>query len=177
MELVLFLLKVKLKLSLKTAETELYPLLDYLHHAHLSGGRVDKHVEVALEAILKRCHLEELEHKLVGINASAEIERELKAAEVDLVAEVNDLLELALFNEVGYLVKYRLDIGRVRDLNDINAVLCLVVVVARADLYRARAGLVDLSHILSIVEYRASAREVGRLDYVHDPVGRDVGVL
>ena len=177
MELVLLLLEIELKLALEAGESELDPFLYYRNYAELSWCRVDQHVEIALEAVFKGSELKELEHKLVGINAAAQIERELKSAEVDLVTEVHDLLELALLNEIRDLVKYHLDRGRVGDLNYINAVLRLVVVIARADLHRARAGLVDLLHLLAIVEYRSSAWEIGCLDDIHYLVGRHVGVL
>ena len=57
----------------------------------------DEYVEVTTEAVLKRSLLKELCHKLFGINATAQVKRKLESAEVYLIAEVCDFLELSFF--------------------------------------------------------------------------------
>ena len=98
----------------------------------MSGGGVDEDIEVALEAVLKGSQLEELIHKLVGVNAAAQIEGELEAGQVDLVSEIGYLLEFTLLDKLGYLIEYKLDGGGVGYLYDVYTVFHLVVVIAGA---------------------------------------------
>ena len=86
------LVKLKGKFALDALDTEAYPLTEYACDAELLWCAVDKYIEVAVVRIFKRCHLEQLEHQLVGINAAAQVESKFEAAQIDLVAEVGDLL-------------------------------------------------------------------------------------
>ena len=95
MELVLLLLKIKSKLTLDATHTEAYPFGKNLGNAHRSRRGVYKNIEIAFEAVLESRHLIKLLHKLVGVNALSEVDCQLKAREIDLIAEISDLLELA----------------------------------------------------------------------------------
>ena len=176
MELVLLFLEVKGDLAAQADETELNPLGEKLNDAHGARHAVDEDVEVALEAVLKRGHLKELGHQLFGINAAAQIQRQLKTAQVGLVAVVADLLELALLEHRIQLCHDDFHGGGVGDLEDLNAVVRLVVDVASAQAHRALARGVDLADLLLIVEQDAAAREVGSLDQLHHLVHREVGL-
>ena len=68
-------------------------------------------LKLHFEAIFKRCELEKLLHKLVGINAAAQVYRQLEAAEVYLIAEVRYFFELALLKQLCDLVKDEFDRG------------------------------------------------------------------
>ena len=94
---------------------------------------MNENVEIAFEGILKGRHFEELCHKLFGIRSSPKIDSELEAVDVDLVADVDDLLELALGRIGLYLLDNCLDRGSIRDLMNVNAVSGLIVAVTCAD--------------------------------------------
>ena len=68
-------------------------------------------------------------HELVGVNTLAKIKRKLESVTVDLIAEVNNVLELALLDKSRYLVKYLLDGRGLRYLQYINAIFGGIVYV------------------------------------------------
>ena len=130
MELVLLLLKVVGKLAADAGYSEGYPRFENIYYTELHRMRVDEHIKVALEAVLKGCHLKELSHKLIGVDSTAEVECKLKSAEVYLVTEIYYLLKLAFLYEVGNLVKNHFYRRRVGNLYNVYAIVFLVVVVA-----------------------------------------------
>ena len=127
-------------------------------------------VEVAGEGVLERCDAEELAHERVGVGAPLEVEGELEAGEVGLVAHVGDLADLAALHEVHDLVHDRLDRRGRGDLGDVDAVVRLVVAPAGAHPHPAASGRVDLAQIVLVVDDVAAAREVGGAQRLEDVV-------
>ena len=129
-DIITLLGEIKFKLTADATDSEAYPFLDYVHNSELTGRGVDKDIEVTLKAVLKRSELKELGHNLVGINSAAEIKRELESAEVYLVTEISDLLQLSFLHKLGDPLHYHFYRGRVGDLDYVYAVFSLVVIVS-----------------------------------------------
>ena len=138
------------------------PLLDDLPHAEHLRHTGDQDVEVAAEGVAPGGRAEEPLHELFGIDAALEVDRQLQAGEVGLVADVGDFAELARLVQLRDLVDDRLDRRRVGDLINFDEILFLDVAPAGADLHAASAGAVDLRHFLRIVEDLAAGGEVRR---------------
>ena len=136
------------------------PLLQNLPHPHDPGLARDKDVEVAAEAVFQRGGLEELGHQLVGVHAALEVEGELEAVQVGLVAHIADLFDLARLDQLGDLVHDGLHRGGGRYLGDLDHVLARHGGVAGAHLHAAAAILEDVPHLGFVVEDLAAAHEV-----------------
>ncbi len=106
--------------------------------------------------------LEELLHELLRVHAALEVDRELEAVQVRLVAHVGDLADLAGLDQLRDLVNDDLGRGRVGDLVDLNEIPFPDVAPAGADAEAAAAGLVDLQHLRRVVEDLAAGREIRR---------------
>ena len=61
-------------------------------------------LKLQLDRVLQGGELEELLHELFGVDAALEVDGELQAGQVRLVAHVADLLDLAGLDELGDLV-------------------------------------------------------------------------
>ena len=138
------------------------PLVEDLAHAHHARVAGDEDVEVAGEAVAQRREPEELLHDLLGICAALEVDGELQAAEVGLVAHVGHLTQLARLDEFGHLVDDGLDGRGIRDLVDLDDVFLRQVPPAGAHLHAAAAGAVDLGHLVTVVQDLAAGRKVRR---------------
>ena len=101
-------------------------------------------------------------HDLLGICAALEVDGELQAAEVGLVAHVGHLTQLARLDEFGHLVDDGLDGRGIRDLIDLDDVFLRQVPPAGAHLHAAAAGAVDLGHLVTVVQDLAAGRKVRR---------------
>ena len=172
MQLILFLAQIVHQLALQAGQAEFDPLAQNFDDSHRARHGVDQYIEIATEVILQWRQLEELGHQLVWIYSAANVQRQLKAAQVDLVAKIGDFLDLALLIERGQLGDDQLNGGRVGNLNDVNAALFLIVNVARTHFDRSRTRGVDLFHFLPIVKDHAASRKVGSFDQLHDLVYR-----
>ena len=136
------------------------PLVQDLPHAHNAGISGDEDIEIAGEGVQQRRELIELCHYLLGIGAALEIDGELQAAQVRLIAHIADLAELARLDELGDLVDDRLAGGGIRDLIDLDDVLLRHKAPARPHLHAAASGAVDLAHLRLIEQHLAARREV-----------------
>ena len=145
-----------------------------LAHAHNTGIAVDEYVEVARERILQRGRAVELGHELVGVDAALKVDGNAQAREVGFVADVSNLLDLALFGELDDALDDDVGLGGVGDLVDLDDALFGNPAPAGADLEAAKAGLDDLLHLLAAVDNLAAGREVGH-GHVLEQVA--VGVL
>ena len=132
-----------------------------LAHAHNTGIAVDEHVEVARERILKRGQAIELGHELVGVDAALKVDGDAQAREVGFVADIGDLLDLALLGELDDALDDDIGLGGVGDLVDLDDALFGNPTPAGADLEAAQAGLNNLLHLLAVVDDLAAGREVG----------------
>ena len=162
-KLVGLLFEVEAQLALYAVHAELYPLAEYLADTHLTRCRADQHVEVAGEIVLKRSEPVELCHELLGICAAPQIKRQLESGEVDFVAEVHDLLQLSVLDERCDLCEYLLDRGGIRYLENVDAVVLLVVAVSRAQSEASAPGAVNVEHFRTVVYQIRAAREIGSL--------------
>ena len=138
------------------------PLVEQLAHAHHARHSGDEHVEVAGHGILQRRGLHQLLHELVGIGAALEVDGQLEAVEVGLVAHIGDLADLACLDELGDLVHDGLGRGGVGDLIDLDEVFLFVVAPAGADLHAAAARAVNFAQGVDVADDLAAGREIGR---------------
>ena len=136
------------------------PLLQNLPHAHDPGLTGHQNVEVAAEAVLQRGGLEQLCHQLVGIHAALEIQRQLQAVQVGLIAHIADLLDLAGLDQLCDLVHDGFHRGGGRDLGDLDHIFARHCIVAGAHLYAAAAVLVNFTHLRFIIQNLAAAHKV-----------------
>ena len=141
--------------------TPLDPLVQNLAHAHNARVTIDQHVEVARERILQRGRAIELGHELVGVDAALKVDSDAQAREVGFVADVCDLLDLALLGELDDAFDDDIGLGGVGDLVDLDDALFGNPAPAGADLEAAKTGLDDLLHLLAAVDDLAAGRKVG----------------
>ena len=136
------------------------PLLQNLPHTHDPGLTGHQNVEVAAEAVLQRGGLEQLCHQLVGIHAALEIQRQLQAVQVGLIAHIADLLDLAGLDQLCDLVHDGFHRGGGRDLGNLNHIFAGHCVVTGAYFYAAAAVLVNFTHLRFIIQNLAAAHKV-----------------
>ena len=136
------------------------PLLQNFPHAHDPGLTGHQNVEVCAETVLQRGGLEQLRHQLVGVHAALEVQRQLQAVQVGLIAHVADLLDLAGLDQLCDLVHDGLHRGGGRDLGDLDHVFAGHHVVAGTYLHAAAAILVNFTHLRFIVQNLAAAHKV-----------------
>ena len=153
--------QVKVNAATRGLNTPLDPLVQNLAHAHNAGIAVDQHVKVARERILQRGRAIELGHELVGVDAALKVDGDAQAREVGFVADVSDLLDLALLRELDDALDDDIGLGGVGDLVDLDDALFGNPAPAGADLEAAQAGLDNLFHLLAAVDDLAAGREVG----------------
>ena len=153
--------QVKVNAATRGLNTPLDPLVQNLAHAHNTGIAVDEHIEVARERILQRGRAIELGHELVGVDTALKVDGDAQAREVGLVADVSDLLDLALFGELDDALDDDIGLGGVGDLVDLDDALFGNPAPAGANLEAAKTGLDDLLHLLAAVDDFAAGREVG----------------
>ena len=153
--------QVKVNAATRGLNTPLDPLVQDLAHAHNARVTIDQHVEVARERILQRGRAIELGHELVGVDAALKVDSDTQTREVGLVADVSDLLDLALFGELDDALDDDIGLGGVGDLVDLDDALFGNPAPAGADLEAAKAGLDNLFHLLAAVDDLAAGREVG----------------
>ncbi len=166
--------QVKVNAATRGLNTPLDPLVQDLAHAHNAGIAVDQHVKVARERILQRGRAIELGHELVGVDAALKVDGDAQTREVGLVADVGNLLDLALFGELDDALDDDIGFGGVGDLVDLDDALFGNPAPAGADLEAAKAGLDYLFHLLAAVDNFAAGREVGH-GHVFEQVA--VGIL
>ena len=166
--------QVKVNAATRGLNTPLDPLVQNLAHAHNAGIAVDEHVEVARERILQRGRAIELGHELVGVDAALKVDGDAQAREVGFVADVSDLLDLALFGELNDALDNDIGLGGVGDLVDLDDALFGNPAPTGADLEAAKAGLDNLFHLLAAVDNLAAGREVGH-GHIFEQVA--VGIL
>ena len=162
MQLVLLLLQLEIDPAADAVRAPCGPLLEDLTHAQHARLARDEDVEVAAEAVLERGRLEELLHELLRVNAALEVDRELEAVQIRLVAHVGDLADLAGLDELRDLVDDDLGRSRVGDLIDLNEIPFPDVAPAGAAAEAAAAGIVNLQHLRRVVEDFAAGREIRR---------------
>ena len=90
-------------------------------------------------------------HDLLGVCAALEIDGELQAAEVGLVAHIGHFAQLARLDQLGHLVNHGLDGRGIRDLIDLDDVFLRQMPPAGAHLHAATAGAIDLGHLVAVV--------------------------
>ena len=166
--------QVKVNAATRGLNTPLDPLVQDLAHAHNAGIAVDQHVKVARERILQRGRAIELRHELVGVDTALKVDGDAQTREVGLVADVGNLLDLALFGELDDALDDDIGFGGVGDLVDLDDALFGNPAPAGADLEAAKAGLDYLFHLLAAVDNFAAGREVGH-GHVFEQVA--VGIL
>ena len=166
--------QVKVNAATRGRNTPLDPLVQNLAHAHNTGIAVDEHVEVARERILQRGRAIELGHELVGVDAALKVDGDAQTRKVGLVADVGDLLDLALLGELDDAFDDDIGLGGVGDLVHLDDALFGNPAPAGANLEAAKTGLDDLLHLLAAVDNLAAGREIGH-GHVLEQVA--VGVL
>ena len=127
------------------------PLVENLAHAHHARVSGNEDVEIAGKAVAQRREPEKLLHDLLGVCAALEIDGELQAAEVGLVAHIGHFAQLARLGELGHLVDHGLDGRGIRDLIDLDDVFLRQMPPAGAHLHAATAGAIDLGHLVAVV--------------------------
>ena len=96
----------------------------------------------------------------------------LQAVQTRFVADVGDLLDLALLDQIDDALDDDLARGGGGDRRHVDAVLALVVLVAGAQADAAASRFVDLLQRLFVVEHLTAADEVGRGQRCSDVVVR-----
>ena len=162
MQLVFLLVQVEEHAAAHTFRAPGRPLVQQLAHTEHARHAADQHIEVAGKAVHQRGHLHQLGHQLFRVGAALEVDRDLEAGKVGLVAHIRDLAHLAGFDQLGDLVDDRFDRGRVRNLGDLDEVFLFAVRPLGAHLERAAAGLVDRAHLGLVVNQLAAGRKVRR---------------
>ena len=142
------------------------PLLEDLPHAQHARLARNQDVEIAAEAVLKRRRLEELLHELFRLDAALEVDGQLEAVQVGLVAHIGDLTNFASLDELRDLVHDDLRRGRIRDLIDLDHIAFLDVAPSGADAEGTPARVVDLQHLRRVVKYLTAGREIRRRERV-----------
>ena len=127
------------------------PLVENFAHAHHARIAGNEDVEVAGKAVAQRREPEELLHDLLGVRAALEVDGELQAAEVGLVAHVGHFAQLARLDELGHFIDNGLHGRGIRDLIDLDDVFLLQVPPAGAHLHAAATGAVDPGHLVPVV--------------------------
>ena len=150
------------------------PLLENFAHAHNPGHSSNQNIKVTADGVLQGGHLEELLHQLLRVHAALEVDGQLQAGQVALVAHIADLLDLVVLHQVGHLIKDGLHRGGVGDLVDLNEVLLLVVAPLGPDLQTAAARGIDLPQLVGVADQLAAGGEIGGQQGRGDVV---VGVL
>ena len=153
--------QVKVNAATRGLNTPLDPLVQNLAHTHNAGVTIDQHVEVARERILQRGRAIELGHELVGVDTALKVDGDAQTREVGFVADVGNLLDLALFGELDDALDNDIGLGGVGDLVDLDNALFGNPAPTGADLEAAKAGLDNLFHLLAAVDDLAAGREVG----------------
>ena len=161
MQLILFLGQVKIHTAADTFHAPCAPLAEYLPHAHDLGVAGDKDVEVAGEAVHKRGEPEQLLHELFGVGTALEIDGELKTAEVGLVSHIVYLTHLAGLNKLCDLVNDGFGRGGIGYLVNLDDVFLLDIAPAGSDLEAATAGVIDVLHLRTVVDYLTAGGEIG----------------
>ena len=138
------------------------PLVENFAHAHHARIAGNEDVEVAGKAVAQRREPEELLHDLLGVRAALEVDGELQAAEVGLVAHVGHFAQLARLDELGHFIDNGLHGRGIRDLIDLDDVLLRQVPPAGAHLHAAATGAVDPGHLVPVVQNLAAGRKIRR---------------
>ena len=174
MQAVFRLLQVEVDSAADALFPERDPLKEQVFDAEDPRHAGDEHIEVAGERLFERSHLVELPHELVGVGPALHVDRDFEAVLVGLVTDIGDFLQLTGLGLLDDLVDDGLGHGGRRDLGDVDAVVLLVVGVPGTDGDAAAAGVEDFRHLVPVVDDHTAAREVRRLQVVHDV---DVRVL
>ena len=130
MKLCLFLFKIKFKLSAETFHSECDPFGDDVYNAQLTGLCIYNDVEVTLKAVFKGSGLEELLHKLIGVNALTKVKSKLKTFLVGFISEINYLFKSTFLYHCRNLIDYLLNGCGVGYLVNVDAICIGVVVVS-----------------------------------------------
>ena len=144
-----------------TAGAPLCPAVQNFAHAHDLGHPIHQDVEVAGEGILQGGGAEQLLHELVRVGAALEVDGQLQAGQVRLVAHVGDLPDLAGLDELGDLVQDGLGGGGVGDLVDLDEIFGLEIPPLGPDLEGPAAGAVDALQLFPVIEELAAGGEIG----------------
>ena len=143
------------------------PLAEYFAHAHYARVPLDKYIEVAGKGVHKRRQSEELRHQLFRLRAALEVDCELQAAQVRLVAHVGDFLHLAGLHQLRHLVHHGLGRGGIGQLIHLYDVRLRVVAPACPYAEAAAPGAVDLRHRRGVHYNLAACREIRRREGGH----------
>jgi len=159
-KLFLFLIQDEVHPALDAVSAPGGPLLQDSTHAQHAGHTGDEDVEVAADGILQGCQPVQLGHKLVRVHATLQVDGQLQAAEVRLVAHIGDLLDLAGLHQLRHLVQNGLDGGGVGDLVHLDDVFLLIVPPSGADLQAAAAGAVNGPQIVAVTDDLAAGGKI-----------------
>ena len=160
MQALFLALQIVIRTAAHALGAERGPLTQYLAHAHHTRHARDEDIEIAWETVLQRRHAEQLLHHLVRVLPALEVNGQLEAVEIRLVAHVADLFYAAGFYELGDLVHNGLDRGRGRDLGHLDHIAVFLVLISGAHAHAAPARIIDPADILLIVQDIAAAHEI-----------------
>ena len=164
MQLFLLVLQIAGGAAPHAGNAERRPLPQQLAHTHDARHTVHQHIEIAGEAVFQRRHAEQLLHELVRVCPPLEIDRDLQAVQPRLVADIRNLAQLALLDEIHHLFHDGFHRRGRRNLCDIHTVGRGIIGIARAHAEAAAARGIDVLHLLFVVDNPSAAREVGRLE-------------
>ena len=160
--------QVKIDTAADALSAERDPLREQVFDTEHPWSAGNKDIEVTGERVLQRGGFIELPHKAVRVGSTLQIDRDLQAGFIGLVADVADFPQLTclcLFND---LVDDGLGGGGRRNLCDVDAVAFLIVSIFRTYGNAAAAGVQHLPHLVAVEKNLAAAREVRCLERVHD---------
>ena len=162
MELVALFAQVKMRAAAHAFDAERHPLLQQVAHAEHARDARDQHVEVAGEAVLQGRKLKQALHQAVRVYAALQVNGDLQPIQARFIADVGNLLELAVLYQIHHFFDNRFHRGCGGNLRDVDAVDGFVVAIPRAHAEAAASGPVNLLDGLCIVNELASAGEVRR---------------
>lgn len=105
--------------------------------------------------------MEQAVHQLVRVGAALEVNGDLKAGQVGLVADIRDLPDFPALDEVGNFIDDGLDGGRVWNFEHLNQVFLFEILPFGAHLERAAAGRINFAHFGLVENNLAAGRKIG----------------
>ena len=160
MQAVFLLLDLEENAALDTIGAPCRPLLQDFTHTHHPGHARNEDVEITGEAVLQGGHAVQLLHQLFRIHTAFEINGQLQAAQIGLIAHVGDLFDLTVFDQIRHLVHDHFRGGGIGDLGDLDQIGVLDIVPLCPELEAAAAGGIDLPGCGFVIQQFCAGGEI-----------------
>ena len=128
MQLVLFLVEVKIDPPPHTFGAPCGPFVQQLAHAQHTRHPADQHIKIAREGIHQRGHFEQLVHQLVRVGPPLEVDRDFQSGQVGLIAHIGDFPYLTRLDKLRDLIDNLLDCRGIWDFCNFNQIVLFLIV-------------------------------------------------